>query len=970
MLKNMDNGFDMAEFLEVQEDEQSIDRSSKAQNVTIEVIRTTVEFESLAHEWDELVERSHATIYQTHEWLSLWWKYFGAGHGRTLHIVLFRRDRALLGIAPLFVDAQWLFRFRLKRRLRFMGCDIMTPLFGPFASEGGPSDYSDVIALAGEEETIAMNLVQYFEDENHIFDEIECKNISEESVVFKSVVPLLERRKIHFQAHKTDVCPRLSVQSSFDELVQTLPADLRRRLRHVLKNFQQSPIHSLAYVSSPKTLATAFRDLVGLHQQRWNRLGYLGLFADRRFEAFQYEVAKKFLEKGWLWFGTAYMGGVCVGARLGFKFQSRIYDYLSGFDDRQPWSKSRPGLALLGAMMKDAIESGCTTIDFLRGSEPYKFEFTSRAVQNWSLVVPLSNGKRTSILALSRLLQVLQDTYRRMLKETLIMQVHAKQGDMLTFPRAYGKFLGSRLFTKVKIPAALKDGALIIKQVLVRDSKRTTTSDRQQKIEQFLSNAAKLIDDNISRATAPFFLWHCNSVGRGARTLSRPAIENRGHIAIGKNFFIRSKKLQTNLVTGIKGKIEIGDDVRIESGATVFAQRLVKIGNRVQIGSGVSITDSDADVNEQWYSAMTAEPIIIEDDVKIEGSSSVLKGVTIGKETIIKEGSIVSTPIPPHVIVGGVPARVLHHRSSPNGFLSQLPQQPILKHAPAEEHFQQLVDEHFQETASYWKATYDAHDLDGKIYQRRLAIVLALIDTLELPSEARVLEVGCGAGLLAIGLARRGFFVEAIDSVDAMVAYTRERTLETGFQDHIIVRKADIHQLDHKSETFDLVIAIGVVPWLHSPETAIREMARVMKPQGHLIITADNQWRLNHILDPRLQPLLEPTRRKVKRFLQKTGIIDEDMHPQLARRHSITHIDRILMSVGVQKVKWMTVGFGPFTLWGKRVCSELMGMWLNHTLQKFADRRFPGLQSTGSHYIALARKNASSAVFKEQAPQT
>ncbi|MBI3578564.1 MAG: GNAT family N-acetyltransferase [Ignavibacteriales bacterium] len=845
----MDNGFDMAEFLEVQEDEQSLDRSSKGQNLTIEVIRTIPEFESLAHEWDELVERSNATVYQTHEWLSLWWKHFGSGHGRTLHIILFRRDRALLGIAPFFLDTQWLFRFRLRRRLRLMGCDIMAPLVAPFASEGGPSDYSDIIALTGDEDAIAMSLVQYFQDESHIFDEIECKNISEESVVFKSVVPLLERKRLYFKTNKTDICPRLSVQSSFEELVQTLPADLRRRLRHALKEFEQSPIHSLEYVSSPKMLATAFRDLVGLHQQRWNRLGYLGLFADRRFEAFQSEVAMKFLKKGWLWFGTAYMGGVCIGARLGFKFGSRIYDYLSGFDDRQPWSRSRPGLALLGAMIKDAIESGCTTVDFLRGNEPYKFEFTSRAAQNHSLVIPLSTGKRKSFMALARLLQVLQNIYRRMLKEILIMQVHAKQGDMRTFPGAYGKFLGSRLFTKVKIPAPLKDGALLVRKALGRGSKQITTSNRQQKIERFLLNAANLIDDNISRVTARFFLLYCNGVGQGARTLSRPVIENRGHIVIGKNLFINSRKAQASLVTGIKGRIEIGDDVRIEPGATVFAQRLVKIGNRVQIGSGVNITDSDADLNEQWYSAMTAEPIIIGDDVKIEENSSVLKGVTIGKETIIKDESIVSMQIPPHVIVGGVPARVLYHRSSTNDFRSQ---PPIPKNAPEPKHFQQLVDEHFQETASYWKATYDAQNLDGKIYQRRLAVVLALIDTLGLSSEARVLEVGCGAGLLAIGLARRGFSVEAIDSVDAMVTYTRARTLETGFQDRIIVRKADIHQLDHENETFDLVIAIGVVPWLHSPETAIQEMARVMKLQGHLIMTADNEWRLNHVLDPRL----------------------------------------------------------------------------------------------------------------------
>ena len=50
--------------------------------------------------WNELVVLSGGTVYQTFEWQSLWWASYGSR--RSLHIVLFRADDAVVGIAPLF----------------------------------------------------------------------------------------------------------------------------------------------------------------------------------------------------------------------------------------------------------------------------------------------------------------------------------------------------------------------------------------------------------------------------------------------------------------------------------------------------------------------------------------------------------------------------------------------------------------------------------------------------------------------------------------------------------------------------------------------------------------------------------------------------------------------------------------------------------------------------------------------------
>jgi acetyltransferase-like isoleucine patch superfamily enzyme len=57
-----------------------------------------------------------------------------------------------------------------------------------------------------------------------------------------------------------------------------------------------------------------------------------------------------------------------------------------------------------------------------------------------------------------------------------------------------------------------------------------------------------------------------------------------------------------------------------------------------------------------------AEEIIVEDDVWIGTSCIVIKGVTIGKGSIVAAGSLVNKSIPPFQIWGGVPAKFIKNR--------------------------------------------------------------------------------------------------------------------------------------------------------------------------------------------------------------------------------------------------------------------------------------------------------------------
>src|SRR5262245_21144023 len=168
---------------------------------------------------------------------------------------------------------------------------------------------------------------------------------------------------------------------------------------------------------------------------------------------------------------------------------------------------------------------------------------------------------------------------------------------------------------------------------------------------------------------------------------------------------------------------------------------------------------------------------------------------------------------------------------------------------------QQNVNDYFESRVAYWESVYSDDRLLPAIYQERHKTALEWIHDLDLPPNARILEVGCGAGLMSVALARNGYTVAALDSTTAMIRKTWSNAVNQGVQDRIRIYSADVHALPFAAQTFDLVIAIGVLPWLHSERLALQEMRRVLRPGGHLLLTADNNARLNRLLDPLSSPL-------------------------------------------------------------------------------------------------------------------
>ena len=112
--------------------------------------------------------------------------------------------------------------------------------------------------------------------------------------------------------------------------------------------------------------------------------------------------------------------------------------------------------------------------------------------------------------------------------------------------------------------------------------------------------------------------------------------------------------------------IRVGRNVFINQNCTMYDLGGIHIGDDVMIGPNVSIITSGHPLEPARRRAfVTAKPIVIERNVWIAANVTIIGGVTISENSVVAAGSVVTRDVPPNMLAGGNPARVIRSIGDP-----------------------------------------------------------------------------------------------------------------------------------------------------------------------------------------------------------------------------------------------------------------------------------------------------------------
>jgi FkbH-like protein len=190
---------------------------------------------------------------------------------------------------------------------------------------------------------------------------------------------------------------------------------------------------------------------------------------------------------------------------------------------------------------------------------------------------------------------------------------------------------------------------------IVAKIRRSLARDADLPLGMRASKAARYL---IGSVAGPRKLRDCDTVGPRPRVVGRMVVRNTGRIDVGADAVLFARYAPVELTAMPGGTLALGDNAHVNYGTMLRAHAAVRIGRNASIGPYCILDDAVVHL-EEGRRVERGDPIEIGDGVWLAARVTVLPGTSIGAGSVITAGSIVSGTIPPGVVAGGIPARVL-----------------------------------------------------------------------------------------------------------------------------------------------------------------------------------------------------------------------------------------------------------------------------------------------------------------------
>ncbi len=340
------------------------------------LVTDATSFAALRAEWDDLLTRSEAGVFNSWEWLYPWYRRLGSA--RKLYILTTRdHEGRLLGIVPLCLQRRRVLG-RAVRRLAFLG---ETEVCG---------DYLDVIAAPEDLGRVVEASVAYLVGARTEWDVLDLADMDEQAPALPLLKQCFASSGFHVEQATCSVCPTITFppDATFDGFLRE--SGRRENYTRRRKWLEKQPGFSIECEENPAELALPFSEFLRLHQLRWRADGGSDGIAGPQVEAFHRDATTLLAERGKLQLYTMKVENRTVAALYGIRHKDTFSYYQAGRDPE--WNNRSVGLVLLVETFKRSLESGVRVYDFLRGEEPYKADWNNSSKHTVRLRIYRANG--------------------------------------------------------------------------------------------------------------------------------------------------------------------------------------------------------------------------------------------------------------------------------------------------------------------------------------------------------------------------------------------------------------------------------------------------------------------------------------------------------------------------------------------------------------------------------------------------
>lgn len=256
----------------------------------------------------------------------------------------------------------------------------------------------------------------------------------------------------------------------------------------------------------------------------------------------------------------------------------------------------------------------------------------------------------------------------------------------------------------------------------------------------------------------------------------------------------------------------------------------------------------------------------------------------------------------------------------------------------------------FDQGLRWWQDVY-REDLPRGFFsfemRRRLELVTnqltAQIQNMDNPD---VLECGCGPGDILELLAPLRCKLTGLDLNQRYLDLAASRVPGTTLID------GNVEQLPFPDASFDVVYAVGVFQYLNDERAAAREICRVTKEGGVVLISFANYRMLHLFLDPYYIFRILKKIPGINKQHSNTGVEETKI-----RRYPLTQLRNLFREYDMHEIQTTSTSYGPLKFWRREFLPLATSIRISDVLRNGSEMKMlSGLKHVGNHLILTLRK--------------